>query len=85
MLRPHRRATVAEVCFEQFIFIVLSSVIFFIERRARQFEGAWSYLEVLAESLGDDDPLSSDVVEAYWVGSELLDRVDPAALVTRRP
>lgn len=54
-----------------------------IEARARQFEGAWSYLEFLAESLGDDDPLSNDVVEAYWVGSDLLDRVDPAGLVGR--
>jgi hypothetical protein len=54
-----------------------------IVRRARQFEGAWSYLEFLAETLGDDDPLSSEVVEAYWVGGELLDRVDPGKLVTR--
>ncbi len=54
-----------------------------IERRARQFEGAWSYLEALADALGVDDPLATEVVEAYWVGSDLLDAVDPAGLVTR--
>ena len=54
-----------------------------IERRARQFEGAWSYLELLAESSGSADPLSTEVVTAYWVGSDLLDGVDPGALVAR--
>lgn len=54
-----------------------------IERRARQFEGAWSYLEFLAETVDLDDPLAAEVVEAYWVGSDLLDEVDPAALVER--
>lgn len=54
-----------------------------IERRARQFEGAWVYLEFLAEVLGTDDPLSTEVVQAYWIGTDLLDSVDPAALVDR--
>lgn len=54
-----------------------------IEQRARQFEGAWSYLEFLAESLGGDDPLAAEVVEAYWVGSDLLDAVDAGALLER--
>jgi Family of unknown function (DUF6390) len=54
-----------------------------IERRAREFEGAWSYLEFLAESAGVDDPLAVEVVDAYWVGGDLLDEVDPAALVAR--
>lgn len=54
-----------------------------IERRARLFEGAWVYLEFLAEALGADDPLSSEVVETYWIGSDALDRIDPAALVAR--
>jgi hypothetical protein len=54
-----------------------------LERRARQFEGAWSYLEFLAETLGIDDPLAPEVVAAYWIGSELLDAVDPADLVER--
>jgi len=54
-----------------------------IERRARQFEGAWIYLEFLAETLGIADPLATEVVQAYWIGSDLLDAVDPAALVER--
>jgi len=54
-----------------------------IERRARLFEGAWSYLELLAEEVGLGDPLAPAVVEAYWVGSDLLDDVDPARLVAR--
>lgn len=54
-----------------------------IERRARAFEGAWVYLELLAEAGGFTDPLSEEVVEAYWVGSELLEQVSPATLVTR--
>lgn len=47
---------------------------------ARGFEGAWPYLRLIAESAGLRDPLDRRVVEAYWVGSRLLDRVDAAAL-----
>ncbi|WP_405818277.1 DUF6390 family protein [Streptomyces sp. NBC_00838] len=54
-----------------------------IERGARQFDGAWCYLEFLAESAGLDDPLDERVVEAYWIGNELLDRADPEALLAR--
>jgi hypothetical protein len=54
-----------------------------LERRARHFEGAWSYLELIAEVVGVGDPLDADVVDAYWIGSDLLDRVDPAVLVDR--
>ncbi|WP_326673869.1 DUF6390 family protein [Streptomyces sp. NBC_01257] len=54
-----------------------------IELRARQFEGAWCYLEYLAEVAGIPDPLDARVVEAYWIGNELLDLVDPAGLVER--
>jgi hypothetical protein len=42
---------------------------------ARQFAGAWPYLELIASSVGIDDPLDRRVVEAYWVGNRLLDRV----------
>ena len=52
-----------------------------IARRARAFEGAWSYLEFIARAAGVPDPLDVAVVEAYWVGNELLDDVDPRALV----
>lgn len=54
-----------------------------IGRRARQFEGAWAYLELLAEYAGATDPLDVAVVDAYWVGGDLLDQVAPAALVAR--
>jgi hypothetical protein len=54
-----------------------------IERQARQFEGAWSYLEFLAETAGVPDPLDVRVVEAYWIGNDLLAQVDSAALVDR--
>lgn len=42
---------------------------------ARDFEGAWPYLELIAHANGKD-PLAGDVVEAYWIGNRLLDRVD---------
>ena len=54
-----------------------------IESRARQFDGAWVYLEFLAGVLGTHDPLTTEVVEAYWIGSDLLDSVEPSALVDR--
>jgi hypothetical protein len=39
---------------------------------ARSFDGAWPYLELIARRAGIDDPLDRRVVEAYWVGNELL-------------
>ena len=48
---------------------------------ARTFDGAWPYLELIAGANGLDDPLDARVVQAYWVGNELLDRVGPSALV----
>jgi hypothetical protein len=42
---------------------------------ARSFEGAWPYLELIAGASGIEDPLSRAVVEAYWLGNPLLDRV----------
>jgi hypothetical protein len=44
---------------------------------ARQFAGAWPYLELIAASAGRADPLDAGVVEAYWVGNRLLERVSP--------
>jgi hypothetical protein len=49
---------------------------------ARQFDGAWPYLELIARSNGLRDPLDRRVVEAYWLGNELLDRVPPMQLGT---
>ena len=48
-------------------------------RLCRAFEGAWPYLRLIATSAGIPDPLDPRVVEAYWIGSGLLDRVSPAA------
>lgn len=42
---------------------------------ARAFHGPWPYLKLMAEKTGAGDPFSRKVVEAYWVGNELLDRV----------
>jgi hypothetical protein len=39
------------------------------------FEGAWPYLELIAAANGVRDPLDDRVVEAYWVGNDLLDHV----------
>lgn len=44
----------------------------------RAFEGAWPYLELISASAGLPDPLDPRVVEAYWIGNRLLDRVRPA-------
>ena len=47
---------------------------------ARQFGGAYPYLELIARSNGIADPLDARVVEAYWLGSKLLGRVRPSEL-----
>jgi hydrogenase assembly chaperone HypC/HupF len=46
---------------------------------ARQFEGAYPYLALIARANGLSDPLDYRVVEAYWLGNELLAGVDLAA------
>ena len=48
----------------------------------RQFEGAYPYLQLIARANGIADPLDARVVEAYWIGSPLLDRVDMEAVHT---
>ena len=47
---------------------------------ARGFEGAYPYLQLIARENGVEDPLSRDVVEAYWLGNALTARVGPRAL-----
>jgi Family of unknown function (DUF6390) len=47
---------------------------------ARAFEGAWPYLILIADANGIRDPLDPRVVEAYWIGNELLDGVSSHAL-----
>lgn len=50
---------------------------------AREFDGAWPYLQTIADAAGVSDPLDEEVVRAYWVGGPLLDKVDPAELLSR--
>ncbi|HVC26279.1 MAG TPA: DUF6390 family protein [Acidimicrobiales bacterium] len=47
---------------------------------ATRFEGAWPYLQLIAGCNKIADPLDRRVVDAYWVGNTLLDRVPPRAL-----
>lgn len=46
-----------------------------LARVVQQFEGAWPYLELIGGCTGRD-PLDATVVEAYWIGNELLDNID---------
>jgi hypothetical protein len=47
---------------------------------AAQFEGAYPYLQLIADSNGLADPLDARVVEAYWLGNALLNGVQPRLL-----
>lgn len=47
-----------------------------LELLARRFAGAWPYLEFIAGASGIGDPLDHRVVEAYWIGNGVLDRID---------
>jgi len=51
-----------------------------LRQLARGFSGAWPYLETIAHASGLADPLDRRVVEAYWLGNQLLDAVDAARL-----
>ncbi|MCC6178730.1 MAG: hypothetical protein IT305_25775 [Chloroflexi bacterium] len=42
----------------------------------RRFTGALPYLQLIARSNGIADPFDTRVVEAYWLGNELLDGVE---------
>ena len=47
---------------------------------ARTFEGAYPYLRLIAGANGIDDPFDRRVVEAYWVGNGLLEKVQASRL-----
>ena len=47
---------------------------------ARGFDGAWPYLELIATANGLADPLDRRVVEAYWLGNDLLRRISARAM-----
>lgn len=51
-----------------------------IEAMAAAFDGAYPYLQLIAASCGIADPLDARVVEAYWVGSRLLTRIDVSSM-----
>ncbi len=53
-----------------------------VRQLAQSFEGAWPYLELIARANHRPDPLDRAVVEAYWLGNSLLDRVRPDAFTT---
>jgi hypothetical protein len=44
----------------------------------KKFEGAYPYLCLIAQANEIADPFDSRVVEAYWIGNELLDGVEAA-------
>lgn len=48
-----------------------------IETAARQFTGAWPYLQVLSQMTGIADPLDERIVESYWLGGGVGARLDP--------
>jgi hypothetical protein len=43
---------------------------------AKAFHGPWPYLKLLAEKTGAGGPFSERIVEAYWVGNDLLEQVE---------
>ncbi len=45
---------------------------------ARGFDGAWPYLGLIAAANAIADPLDPRVVDAYWLGSDLLRAIRPA-------
>ncbi len=47
---------------------------------AKRFEGAYPYLELIARANGIADPLDARVVDAYWLGNELVAQVPPRLL-----
>lgn len=47
-----------------------------LRRIERSFTGPWPYLTLIAGAARIADPFDYRVVEAYWIGNDLLDRVD---------
>lgn len=47
-----------------------------LEQILARFAGAFPYYSFIAASNAIDDPFDVRVIEAYWIGNELLDRVD---------
>lgn len=51
-----------------------------LRRLAEQFEGAFPYLQLIAHANGLADPMDRRVVDAYWLGNDLLGQVRPGQL-----
>ncbi len=51
-----------------------------LRRSAEQFEGAYPYLQLIATANGLTDPLDARVVEAYWLGNQMLENVSPTLM-----
>jgi hypothetical protein len=51
-----------------------------IRKILEKFEAAFAYLELIARKNKIKDPFNMKVVEAFWVGNELLDKVNGADL-----
>jgi len=47
-----------------------------LEELLKTFEVAYPYIRFIAHENGIKDPFDKRVVEAYWIGNELLDKVD---------
>jgi len=50
-----------------------------IEKAAKQFTGAWPYLQVLSRMSGIPDPLDHRLVESYWLGGGVGAELSPQA------
>jgi hypothetical protein len=48
---------------------------------AARFEGAFPYLELIAQAHGIEDVMDRRVVDAYWIGNSLSDRVEPGLML----
>lgn len=51
-----------------------------LEKMLSAFNTLYPYLELIAHSNGIKDPFDERVVEAYWIGNELLEKVERQAL-----
>ena len=51
-----------------------------LDRMLRKFVGALPYLQLIARRNAIVDPFDERVVEAYWIGNELLERVEAREL-----
>jgi len=51
-----------------------------IKKVLREFVGAYAYYQLIARKNRIKDPFDARVIEAYWLGNELLDQVDRPSL-----